>query len=106
MADEEAKQLPVVLDAATLRSFGSSTWMTDAGPVDVPVELRDADGGRHDYEDLESRLVIAEIDDLVVHIASLRDIIASKEFAARPKDVEALPEFRSLVDRSDEPSES
>ncbi|MFN8040967.1 MAG: nucleotidyl transferase AbiEii/AbiGii toxin family protein [Acidimicrobiales bacterium] len=103
LSDEEAKQLPVVLDAATLRSFGSSTWMTDAGPIDVLVELRDAAGGRHPYEDLASRVVVAKIDELQVHLASLPDIIASKEFAGRAKDHDALPELRALVAQTDGP---
>ena len=30
MSDEEARSLPVTIDAETLSSFGSSTWMTDA----------------------------------------------------------------------------
>ena len=42
MTDDEASRLPVQLDAATLTAFGSSTWMTDAGPLDLLVELRDA----------------------------------------------------------------
>jgi hypothetical protein len=45
MSDDEARQLPVQLDAETLRSFGSSTWMTDAGPIDVLRDLRDRQGG-------------------------------------------------------------
>jgi hypothetical protein len=52
MTDEEARQLPVQLDAETLAAFGSSTWMTDAGPLDLLVELRDREGGRHEYADL------------------------------------------------------
>lgn len=32
MTDEEARQLPLRMDAATLSAFGSSTWTTDAGP--------------------------------------------------------------------------
>jgi hypothetical protein len=52
MTDEEARQLPVRLDALTLAAFGSSTWMTDAGPLDLLVELRDRSGGRHQYDDL------------------------------------------------------
>ena len=35
MTDDEARQLPVIVDAATLRAFGSSTWTTDAGPLDI-----------------------------------------------------------------------
>ena len=45
MSDEEARQLPLRLDAATLAAFGSSTWTTDAGPLDLLVELRDPAGG-------------------------------------------------------------
>jgi hypothetical protein len=33
----------------------------------------------------------------------LRDIISSKEFAGRPKDAEALPELRALVEQSEAP---
>lgn len=42
MTDDEARQLPAHL-TETLRSFGSSTWMTDAGPIDV---LRDFATGK------------------------------------------------------------
>lgn len=31
-----------------------------------------------------------------MHVAALEDVIASKEWAGRPKDIEALPELRSL----------
>jgi len=37
-----------------------------------------------------------EIGGLVVHVAGLDDIIASKEYAGRDKDLEALPELRRL----------
>jgi hypothetical protein len=99
MTDEEARQLPVVLDAATLRAFGSSTWMTDAGPLDVLRDLLVA-GGRRSYEDLASRGVEAEIGGITVHIAALGDIVASKEHAARGKDLDALPELRELERRA------
>ena len=55
MSDEEARRLPVRLDALTLAGFGSSTWMTDAGPLDLLVELRDPRGGRHPFSDLARR---------------------------------------------------
>lgn len=55
MSDEESRRLPLHLDARTLAAFGSSTWMTDAGPLDLLVELRDAQGGRHPFEDLVQR---------------------------------------------------
>jgi hypothetical protein len=97
MSDDEARQLPVRLDAATLAAFGSSTWMTDAGPLDLLVELRDTSGARHPYSMLIKRSVPILIGGITVHLASLRDVIESKEFAGRPKDLEALTELRNLL---------
>ena len=96
MTDDEARQLPVQLDAETLRSFGSSTWMTDAGPIDVLRDLRDRDGGDVTFDALMARGVDQQIGAVVVHVAALDDIIASKEHADREKDREALPELRNL----------
>ena len=90
MTDEEARQLPVSLDAATLRSFGSSTWMTDAGPLDVLQELP-VKGARRSYDDRAPRRVVAEIVGITFQIAALDDIVASKEYAGRLKDRDALP---------------
>ncbi|MGA9276183.1 MAG: hypothetical protein WBV89_04475, partial [Ilumatobacter sp.] len=99
LSDEEARRLPVTIDAETLSQFGSSAWMTDAGPVDLLVELRDRDGGRHDYVELSARGVGYDVGDLTVRLASLDDIVASKEFAGRDKDRDALPELHELLRR-------
>ena len=101
MSDAEAKALPLRLDGVTLAGFGSSTWMTDAGPLDLLVELRDPSGGRHPYEDLVSRASDIAVGGVIVSIASLGDIVASKQFAARPKDIEALPELLELIESLD-----
>jgi hypothetical protein len=98
LTDEEARRLPVIVDAATLRGFASSTWMTDAGPVDVLADLAVA-GGRRAYEELASRAVPRSVHGVVVYLASLADIIASKEFADREKDRAALPELIELQRR-------
>lgn len=98
MSDEEAQQLPVQLDAATLRAFGSSTWMTDAGPIDLLRELRDRSGSDVPFDELRSRSVGHEIAGVAVRVAGLEDIIAAKEHAGRTKDHEALPELRRLRD--------
>lgn len=95
MTDDEARQLPVSVDAATLRSFVSSTWMTDAGPVDVLGELP-TPGGRRGYDQLVDGAVARSVHGIVIQLASLDDIIASKETAARDKDREALPELHDL----------
>lgn len=96
MTDDEARQLPLQLDAETLRSCGSSTWMTDAGPIDVLRELRDRNGSDVAFDALMSRGVDQQIGSVMVHVAALDDIIASKEYAGRQKDREALPELRNL----------
>lgn len=98
MSDDEARQLPVQLDAATLRAFGNSTWMTDAGPIDILRELRDRRGADVGFDSLRQRSVDQEIGGVVVHVAGLDDIIAAKEHADRDKDRQALPELRRLRD--------
>ena len=98
MTDEEARQLPVKVDATTLRSFVSSTWMTDAGPVDVLGDLPVA-GGRRRYEELATRAVPRTVHGVTIYFASLDDIIDSKEFAGREKDRLALPELHELQRR-------
>jgi len=102
MTDDEAKQLPVAVDAQTLQSFGNSTWMTDAGPIDLLAELRDRDGGYHSYTDLLERSVPYAVGGVIVRLAALGDIVASKEYADRDKDREALPELRELLRRHTE----
>lgn len=97
MSDEESRRLPVHVDARTLAGFGSSTWMTDAGPLDLLIELRDTGGGRHSFADLAERSVAITVGSLVIRVAALRDIVDSKAFAGRPKDLDALPELRELL---------
>jgi hypothetical protein len=98
MSDDDARQLPVTVDAATLRSFGSSTWTTDVGPVDVLQDLP-VRGGRRTYEELIERAIARRVHGVVIHIAALDDIVARKEFTDRAKDRAALPELRELQQR-------
>lgn len=56
-------------------------------------------GRGRSYEELAPRHVVAEIGGVVVRIAALDDIVASKEHADREKDREALPELRELQRR-------
>ena len=98
LSDEEARALPLVLDAKTLSAFGTSTWNTDAGPLDVLRELRDRSGRSVGFDELDERATSIIIGDVTVRLASLEDIIAAKEFAGREKDQEALLELRSLRD--------
>lgn len=105
LTDEEAKALPVQIDALTLTRMEISTWRTDAGDLDVLLEIPAADGTRLTYDDLLPRAVDAPYgtDRLIVHIAALEHITASKEWANRPKDREALPELRAMLDAQRRP---
>lgn len=100
MTDEEAKGLPVQIDATMLERAGMSTWMTDAGPFDVLAGLEASDGRLRPYEELLERATTLQGDGFVIRAASLDDIIEAKERANRPKDREALPELRSIRDAS------
>jgi hypothetical protein len=109
LSDEEARALPVQIDALTLTRMEISTWRTDAGDLDILVELPARDGNRLSYEDLLPRAVEAlyGADRIVVRIAALDDIIASKQWADRPKDRDALPELLAMRDEArDKPSAS
>ncbi len=99
MSDDEARRLPVVIDGATLAAFGSSTWLTDAGPIDVLHDLP-TNAGRLGYEALLSTATTAHVEGLVLQVAALSEIIASKRHADRPKDREALPELEELEERT------
>lgn len=103
LSDEEAKALPMQIDAVALSRMEISTWRTNAGDLDVLVEMPAADGTRLSYEDLLPRAVDVTYspDDVLVRIAGLDDIIASKQWANRPKDREALPELRAILDARD-----
>ena len=96
LSDDEAKALPTQVDAKTLARMDISTWSTDAGDFDVLTGIPTRDGGRAFYEQLRPRAEEFDIDGVTVRVAALADIIASKEWADRPKDREALDELRAL----------
>ena len=98
MSDEEARTLPVQIDATTLDLAGMSTWMTDAGPFDVLAGLEAPDGHLVTYEELAERATLLRGDGFTIRAAALDDIIAAKERAKRPKDHETLPELRAIRD--------
>jgi hypothetical protein len=79
-----------------------TTWDTDAGALDVLRNIPAADGARQTYQDLAERSTNTQYGTVVVKVASLDDIVASKQWANRPKDTAALPELRSLQDRGDD----
>lgn len=102
MTDDDARQLPIQLDARTLAGMELSNWTTDAGGLDVLTDIPTADGARAGYERLAERASTLDSDGLVVRVAALQDIIASKEHSGRPKDRDALGELYELRDRAGE----
>jgi len=106
MSDEEAKQLPVQLDGNTLGALEISTWVTDAGGLDVLANIPAADGRRISYGELACRATTIQGEGFVIRAAALDDIIASKEWANRKKDHEALPELYELRATSERSAES
>lgn len=95
---EDARALPVQLDGDTLARLDISTWSTDAGDLDVLTALPTRDGGRARYEDLVLRASSVDFGGVPVRVAALDDIIASKEWANRPKDRAALDELHRLAE--------
>lgn len=94
--DAEAALLPVTLDGPTLARMAISTWRTDAGPLDILTEIRDRDGRRRHFHEVAGRAARSIIEGVAVRVAALDDLIASKEWADRAKDHQALPELREL----------
>jgi hypothetical protein len=97
MSDDEARALPLVLDGAALARMEISTWRTEAGDLDVLRDLRSADGSRLGFSALSPRSTATTLGGVHIRLASLGDIVASKRFADRDKDREALPELERLL---------
>ncbi len=94
---DDGTSLDAPLDARMLA--GATTWTLTTAKGDLDIAFQPA--GTTGYDDL---VVAAERYELeggvLVTVASLADVIRSKEAANRPKDREALPVLRELLDRS------
>lgn len=102
LSDDGAAALPMVIDGSRLAQLEISTWQTDAGAFDVLGDMPDRTGRPLSYDDIEPRSSVVEYEGIAIHVASLDDVIASKEWSDRPKDRQALPELRRLAaDESD-----
>lgn len=73
-----------------------TTWMTDAGPLDILHDIPGRDGRRKTFDHLAERVQLIDQGNRQVRVAALDDIIESKQWAGRPKDRDALPELRQL----------
>jgi len=98
LSDEEAAALPVQIDAI-LEQFDFSNWRTDAGDLDIMTSMPDRTGAQRRYIDLAGDARVLDYAGVHIRVASLNAIVASKEFANRPKDRDALPELHQLQEQ-------
>ncbi len=85
------------LDGRFLLQMELSTWRSSHGDVDILRGLPSGGGDEQRYEALLSRSTHLVVDGVTVAVASLDDVIRSKEVLGRPSDDEALPELRQLA---------
>lgn len=93
----EGEAVPARIDAAFLAHMPFMlNLVTDFGIVDLTFEPSGPLGGFKDWNKDASSEEVS--DGLVIRVASLDDIIASKRAANREKDLRALPYLESLRD--------
>ena len=95
-SDKKAVRFP--LEADILRTADMWTLTTSAGDLDICF----TPSGTRGYRDLRRDAVEISVDSVPVVVASLADVIRSKEAANRPKDRAALPVLRRLLEEQSE----
>jgi hypothetical protein len=86
---------PLVHDADSLAAAQTWNLTTRYGDLDVTS----VPAGTTGYDDLRREAFEIELRGVQIRLASLRDIVRSKETAGRDKDRRALPVLRELVAR-------
>jgi hypothetical protein len=92
--DAEPDGLAFACDAAFLARMKMVNLTTRFGDFDISFEPAGSDG----YEELVRQAVDFEAGGVTVKVASLADVIRSKETADRPKDRATLPILYALQD--------
>jgi hypothetical protein len=87
------KGLPFSHDAASLAAAATWNLTTQAGDLDISF----TPDGTSGYSDLARDAESAVLYGSVVHVASLADVIRSKQAANRPKDQRVLPTLRRIL---------
>lgn len=90
----EPEGLPFACDAGFFGRMPMVNMLTDVGQFDVSFVPAATDG----YDDLASRAVAFDIEGVRVPVASLDDVIRSKETTNRAKDHAVLPVLYALAD--------
>jgi predicted nucleotidyltransferase len=89
--------LPFRLDAETIERGLNFTLNTDLGALDLFGEI--PGGGR--YEDLQGDVVELKLFGVTCRCLNLRRLIAVKQAAGRPRDLEAVAELQALLEESE-----
>jgi hypothetical protein len=89
----EPDGVPFDLSAESLARVRIWNLQTDIGDLDVTFEP----SGTHGYDDLKRDAVVMRLRSGNVPVASLADVIRSKEAADRPRDRAVLPGLRALL---------
>ncbi len=92
-APDAADGLPFACDAAFLAGVSLLNLVTAFGDLDLSF----TPSGTGGYADLSARAVPIPIQGFSVSVATLEDVIRSKEAANRPKDQRTLPLLRQLL---------
>ena len=92
--------VPFVPDAGTLRNVELLTLDTDAGRVDVLARPAGFPG----YSTLRERAERFDLGGTAFLVASIRDLLAMKEAAGRPKDLADIAELTAILRLRDERS--
>jgi len=92
-AVELDEPLPFAHDADSLAASQIWNLTTKYGDLDITQ----MPAGTQGYDDLKRDAIDIELDGVRISIASLADIVRSKEAAGRDKDRRALPVLRELV---------
>lgn len=93
-SDAEPEGVPFSPDADFFGHMNFMNLTTRFGDFDVALQPT----GSYGYDDLVQRATEMVIDGTIVAVASLADIIRSKEAADRPKDRATLPILYALQD--------
>jgi hypothetical protein len=87
------ESLPLAHDAESLAAAGVWNLRTSHGELDISM----VPTGTQGYADLVRDAAPASILGVVVPVASLADVIRSKQAANRPKDQRVLPVLREIL---------
>jgi predicted nucleotidyltransferase len=88
-----AEDVPFVPDGATLKRTQILTLQTAEGPLDL---LADPPGAPH-YAKLRDGAVEVPVAGVTVRVAALKDLLAMKRAAGRPKDLLAAEELEAIA---------